>query len=455
MLLGFWKMWKSGTIMTILQFNELPWELPRELPWELKKMQPRELPLPHYSRHPGFDVDRVRKDFPILSRKVNGKPLIWFDNAATTQKPTQVIRRIQSFYESENSNVHRGVHTLAEEATEAYENSRRLVQDFIHAKSPDEIVFVRGTTEAINLIAQTYGKQSVRAGDKVLVSQLEHHANIVPWQMLCREAGASLQVIPVDETGQIQLSAYRSQLLQKPKIVALAHVSNVLGTITPIPDMISLAHQAGAKVVIDGAQGISHVPVDVQELDCDFYAFSGHKIYGPTGIGVLYGKAELLDQMPPYQGGGNIITDVTFERSDYHAPPKRFEAGTGNIADAVGLGAALTYFSNLGKDQIFGYEHMLLSYATEELQRIPGIRLIGTARDKTGVISFTLQNHTNEDIGMALNLEGIAVRAGHHCAQPVLRRFGLESAVRPSFAFYNTFQEVDTMIRVLLHLTQR
>lgn len=399
-----------------------------------------------------FDVNSVRKDFPILTEKVNGKNLIWFDNAATTQKPKSVIDRISYFYNHENSNVHRAAHTLAARTTDAYEGAREKIGSFLNASSAEEIVLVRGTTEAINLIAQTYGKANVGKDDEIIVSWLEHHANIVPWQMLCAETGAKLRVIPVDNNGQVILSEYEKLFSPKTKIVSFTHVSNALGTITPVQEMVSMAHRHGAAVIVDGAQAVSHIKVDVQTLDCDFYVFSGHKIFGPTGIGVIYGKSEILKNMPPYQGGGNMIANVTFEKTVYENPPHRFEAGTGNIADAVGLGAAIDYVTNLGMDNIFRYEHYLLEYGMEALKSIPGLSLIGTAKEKTSVLSFVIKGFSTEEIGKALSDEGIAVRAGHHCAQPILRRFGLDSTVRPSVAFYNTTSEIDEMVTVLKKL---
>lgn len=399
--------------------------------------------------HPPFDVHALRRDFPILSEKVNGRPLVWLDNAATTHKPQAVIDRLSHFYRHENSNIHRAAHELAARSTDAYEGARSIVARFINASSSNDVVFVRGSTEAINLVAQSWGYANIGAGDEIIVSWLEHHANIVPWQQLCAEKGALLRVIPVDDSGQVLLSEYRKLLNDKTKLVAFTQVSNALGTITPAQEIIELAHRAGAKVLLDGAQSISHIKVDVQTLDCDWLVFSGHKIYGPTGIGVLYGKPEVLEAMPPWQGGGNMIEDVTFEKTVYQAAPARFEAGTGNIADAVGLGAALEYVQKIGIDNIARYEHELLVYATEALSRIPGLRLIGTARDKTSVLSFVLKGLKTADVGAALNKEGIAVRAGHHCAQPILRRFGLESTVRPSLAFYNTYAEIDWLATVV------
>lgn len=399
-----------------------------------------------------FDLSYARKDFPILEEKVNGRNLVWLDNAATTHKPQAVIDRLSYFYKHENSNIHRGAHTLAARATDAYEAAREKVKGFLNSSSTEEIVFVRGATEAINLVAQTWGRQNIGKDDEILISWLEHHANIVPWQMLCSEKGAKLKVIPVDETGQIILSEYQRLLTPKTRIVAFTQVSNALGTVTPAGTMIELAHKQGAKVLLDGAQAVSHMPVDVQALDCDFYVFSGHKVFAPTGIGVLFGKKEILDQMTPWQGGGNMIQDVTFERTVYQPAPFRFEAGTGNIADAVGLGAAIDYLNKFGMIRIAEYEHSLLEYGTKELKKIPGLKMIGTAPDKAGVLSFVLEGFKTEDVGRYLAQEGIAVRSGHHCAQPILRRFGLENTVRPSLAFYNTCEDIDALIRALYDL---
>ncbi len=399
-----------------------------------------------------FDVNAIRRDFPILQERVNGRPLIWFDNAATTQKPKAVIDRLTYFYEHENSNVHRAAHELAARSTDAYDGAREKVRRFLNAGSTREIVFVRGTTEGINLVAKSWGRQHIHEGDEIVVSHLEHHANIVPWQMLCAEKGARLRVIPVDNSGQILLDEYEKLLGPKTRLVAFTQVSNALGTVTPVQEMVAIAHRYGAKVLVDGAQAVSHMPVDVQLYDCDFYVFSGHKVFGPTGIGVVYGKPEVLAATPPWQGGGNMILDVTFEKTVYHPPPFRFEAGTGSIADAVGLGAAIDYLDRIGMNNIARYEHDLLMYAIEGMQRIPGLRLIGTAREKASVLSFVLDGFTTEQVGQALNREGIAVRAGHHCAQPILRRFGPESTVRPSLAFYNTCEEVDALIAAIWNL---
>lgn len=401
------------------------------------------------SAHVLFDVQAVRRDFPILQERVNGRPLVWLDNAATTHKPQAVIDRISYFYQHENSNIHRAAHELAARATDAYEEAREIVRGFINAGSADEIVFVRGATEAINLVAKSWGKQNIRKDDEIIVSHLEHHANIVPWQQLTAETGARLRVIPVDDSGQILLEEYERLFTPRTKLVAVAQVSNALGTITPVREIVSVAHRHGARVLVDGAQSVSHLHTDVQYLDADWFVFSGHKVFAPTGIGVLYGKKDLLNATQPWQGGGNMIEDVTFERTRYHAAPTRFEAGTGNIADAVGLGAALTYVQKLGIENINRYEHELLVYATRALQEVPGLRLIGTAQNKAGVLSFVLDGYKSEDIGAALNRQGIAVRSGHHCAQPILRRFGLETTVRPSLALYNNCEEVDLLAATL------
>ena len=399
-----------------------------------------------------FDVHTVRLDFPILQERVNGKPLIWFDNAATTQKPQAVIDRLVHFYSHENSNVHRAAHELAARSTDAYEAARETVRRFLNASSANEIIFVRGTTEGINLVAKSWGQQTLQAGDEIVLTHLEHHANIVPWQQLAAQTGAKLRVVPVDDHGQILLAEYQQLLNSRTKLVAFSHVSNALGTITPAKQIIDLAHRVGAKVLLDGAQSVSHIPIDVQQLGCDWFVFSGHKVFGPTGIGVLYGQEDLLNATVPWQSGGNMIVDVTFERTVYQAAPTRFEAGTGNIADAVGLGTALDYVQQIGLTTIANYEHELLEYATAGLTTIPGLRLIGTAADKAAVLSFVLEGFDVEVIGQALNREGIAVRAGHHCAQPILRRFGLEATVRPSLAFYNTKAEVDALVAALERL---
>jgi cysteine desulfurase / selenocysteine lyase len=399
-----------------------------------------------------FDIGSVRRDFPILNERVNGHPLIWLDNAATTQKPQSVIDRISYFYEHENSNIHRAAHDLAARATDAYEDARTKVTHFLNASSSKEIVFVRGATEAINLVAQAWGRRHINKGDEIVISWIEHHANIVPWQMLCAEKGACLRVAPVDDDGQILLDEYEKLLSPKTRLVSFTQVSNALGTVTPAYQMVQMAHRYGARVLLDGAQAVSHMPIDVQSLDCDFYVFSGHKVFAPTGIGVLYGKPEVLAETPPWQGGGNMIVDVTFEKTSYQPPPGRFEAGTGNIADAVGLGAAIDYLDHIGMPNIARYEHELLVYATQEMLRVPGLRMIGTAKEKAGVLSFVLEGFRTEEVGAALNREGIAVRSGHHCAQPTLRRFGLETTVRPSLALYNSFEDIDAMIAALFRL---
>ena len=399
-----------------------------------------------------FDAHLIKKDFPILNETVNGKPLIWFDNAATTQKPKSVIECIAYFYEHENSNIHRAAHELAARASDAYEAARDKVKVFLNANSVNEIVFVRGATEGINLVAQSWGEHHLVAGDEIIVSNLEHHANIVPWKRLADKKGIKLRVIPVDDDGQILLDEYAKLLNSKTRLVAFTQVSNALGTVTPAKRMVEMAHAAGAKVLIDGAQSVSHMKVDVQDLNPDWLVFSGHKLFGPTGIGALYGKEELLNEMQPYQSGGNMIQDVTFEEIKYHKAPNRFEAGTGNIADAIGLGAAIDYVTKIGIDAIGQYEHQLLDYATKLLKEIPGVRLIGTAANKASVLSFNLQGYTNDQVGQALNREGIAVRTGHHCAQPILRRMGVETTVRPSLAFYNTTQDVDVFIKTIREL---
>jgi cysteine desulfurase/selenocysteine lyase len=407
------------------------------------------------SSHPPFDVHAVRRDFPILQERVNGRQLVWFDNAATTHKPQSVIDRISYFYAHENSNIHRAAHELAARATDAYEGARERVRRFINAPDVNEVIFVRGTTEAINLVAKSWGAQHIGEGDEIIVSNLEHHANIVPWQQLAAAKGARLRVIPVDDSGQVRLDEYQKLLNSRTKIVAVTQVSNALGTVTPVKQIVELAHRAGAKALVDGAQSISHMRIDVQDIGADFFVFSGHKVFGPTGIGVLWGKRAVLEDMPPWQGGGNMIADVTFEKTEYQPIPNKFEAGTGNIADAVGLGAAIDYVNRIGIENIARYEHELLVYGTHHLKQIPGVRLIGTAADKASVMSFVLDGYSTEEVGKALNEEGIAVRTGHHCAQPILRRFGVETTVRPSLAFYNTYEEIDRLIAVVSHLTPK
>jgi len=399
-----------------------------------------------------FDPYAIRRDFPILEERVHGKRLVWLDNAATTQKPRQVIDRLSYFYEHENSNIHRAAHTLAARATDAYESGRESVRRFLNAGSTGEILFVRGATEGINLVAQSWGRRNVAAGDEIVLTHLEHHANIVPWQQLCAQVGARLRIAPVDDRGDVILDAYERLLGPRTRLVAFSQVSNALGTVTPAREMIEIAHRHGALVLLDGAQAVSHMRVDVQLLDCDFYVFSGHKVFAPTGIGAVFGKRALLEAMPPWQGGGNMIQDVTFERTSYQQPPWRFEAGTGSIGDAVGLGAALDYLTRIGIDNVDRYEHELLAYAERQLATVPGLQMIGTPRNKAGVLSFVLDGQRTEDVGSALDKEGIAVRSGHHCAQPILRRFGVEATVRASLAFYNICEDIDALVDALRHL---
>lgn len=401
---------------------------------------------------PPFDVNQVRRDFPILHQHVNGHPLVWLDNAATTQKPQAVIDSVSNYYRHDNSNIHRAAHELAARSTDAYEGAREKVRRFLNAASPNEIIFVRGATEAINLVAKSWGRQFLEPGDEIIVSHLEHHANIVPWQQLAAEKNLKLKVIPVDDDGQVLLDEFSRLLGSRTKLVSFTQVSNALGTVTPAKKIVEMAHAAGAKALVDGAQAVSHMPVDVRDLDADWYVFSGHKVFGPTGIGVVYGKEDLLNATEPWQGGGNMIKDVTFEHTTYQQAPGKFEAGTGNIADAVGLGTALDYVMSIGMHNIYQYEHYLLQYATRLLKDIPGLRLIGTAPDKAGVLSFVLDGYRTEEVGAALNSRGIAVRSGHHCAQPILRRFGLESTVRPSLALYNTCADIDALVATLHRL---
>jgi cysteine desulfurase/selenocysteine lyase len=401
------------------------------------------------STRPAFDVARVREDFPILKEKVHGKPLVYFDNAATAQKPHQVLEAEQQFYLSLCSNVHRGVHWLSERATQAYEETRVKAQRFLNAAESREIIFVRGTTEAINLVAATYGRKNVQAGNEVVISAMEHHSNIVPWQMLCEEKGARLCVAPINDCGELILEEFEKLLGPRTRLVAVTHVSNVLGTINPVREIIARAHQRSIPVLLDGAQAAMHLKVDVRALDCDFYTISGHKLYGPTGIGVLYGKARLLEAMPPYHGGGDMISSVSFEKTVYNVIPCKFEAGTPNIAGTLGLGAAIDYLEALGLENVAPYEHKLLAYATDALTRIPGLRIIGTAKEKASVISFVMDGLHPHDVGTVLDQEGIAVRTGHHCAQPLMDRFGVPATTRASLAFYNTFEEIDTLVNGL------
>jgi cysteine desulfurase / selenocysteine lyase len=394
-----------------------------------------------------FDVDRVRNDFPILSRPINGRRLVYLDNAATSQKPEAVIGAISRYYEQQNANIHRGVHYLSAQATDAHEAARQSVRRFLNAADVREIIFVRGATEAINLVAHTYGRTHVGEGDEVLITAMEHHSNIVPWQILCEEKRAHLKVAPINDHGEVRLDAFAKLLGPRTKIVAVTHVSNALGTVNPIRHMIELAHAVNVPVLVDGAQAVPHLSVDVRALDCDFYAFSGHKVYGPTGIGVLYGKAALLEAMPPYQTGGEMISSVTFEKTTYNKLPFKFEAGTPDIAGAIGLHAALEYLNDLGMNNVAAHEHDLLDYATEAVAAIPGVRLIGTALERAGVLSFVLEGVHPHDIGTILDQEGIAVRTGHHCAQPVMDRFGIPATARASFALYNTRDDVDTLVQ--------
>jgi cysteine desulfurase/selenocysteine lyase len=396
-----------------------------------------------------WGVERIRKDFPILHQEVHGKPLVYMDNAATAQKPQAVIDAIARYYATDNANVHRGVHRLSERATEAYEGARSRISRFLNAAHTREIIFVRGATEGINLVAQTYGRRVVGPGDEIVITALEHHSNIVPWQMLCEEKGAVLRVVPIDDAGEIDVATYARLLGERTRLVAAAHVSNALGTIVPVKPMIDAAHRRGIPVLVDGAQAAPHLRVDVQALDCDFYTFSGHKTYGPTGIGVLYGKAALLEQMPPFQGGGDMIKSVSFEKTVYNDLPYKFEAGTPHIAGAIGLGVALEYLEGLGLDHVAAYEHELLAHGTERLVRIPGLRLIGTAREKAGVLSFVVDGIHPHDVGTILDREGIAVRTGHHCAMPVMTRFEIAATTRASLAFYNTHEEIDALADAL------
>ncbi len=396
-----------------------------------------------------LDVQRVRKDFPILGQTIHGKPLVYLDNAATSQKPKSVIDTLNGYYTSENSNIHRGVHHLSEQATQDYENVREKIRNFINASDTREIIFVRGTTEAINLVAQSYGRSFIKKDDEIVISAMEHHSNIVPWQILCEQVGARLRVIPINNDGELLLGEYTSLLNDRTRLVAITHVSNALGTINPIRQMVDEAHRYDIPVLVDGAQAAPHMKVDVRNLGCDFYAFSGHKLFGPTGIGVLYGKAKLLEAMPPYQGGGDMISLVTFEKTHYNVLPYKFEAGTPHIAGVIGLGAAVDYVNEIGLDAIEVYESQLLSYGTEALSEVPGLRRVGTAKNKAGVLSFVLGEIHAHDIGTILDREGIAIRTGHHCAMPVMQRFGVPATARASLALYNTKEELDALVRGL------
>ena len=410
-----------------------------KLPWDTKK--------PTLHEAAGFDVERVRADFPILQQKAHGHKLVYLDNAATSQKPKAMIDAIVHYYEHENANIHRGVHYLSEIATEEYENARKVVKEFLHAAHPSEIIFVRSTTEAINLVAQTYGRTHVGAGDEVLITAMEHHSNIVPWQLLCEEKGAKLQIAPINDKGELLLDEFEKLLRPGTKIVSLGHLSNALGTINPLAQIVRLAHAHGVPVLVDGAQAAPRLPLNVRELDCDFYAFSGHKAYGPTGIGILYGKLALLEKMPPYQGGGDMISSVTFEKTLYNKVPHKFEAGTPDMSGAVGLRAAIEYLNGLGMENIEKHEHELLAYATGKVSAIPGVRLIGTAKEKAGVLSFVMDGVHPHDIGTILDQDGIAIRTGHHCAQPLMDRFGVDATARASFGLYNTKEEIDALVQ--------
>jgi cysteine desulfurase/selenocysteine lyase len=398
---------------------------------------------------PRYDVSRIRADFPILQRRVRGKPLVYLDNAATTQKPQAVVDRLVRYYQEENANIHRGVHTLSVHATDAYDAARERVGRFLNAADPREIVFVRGATEAINLVAHSFGRPRLGAGDEVLISEMEHHSNIVPWQMLCEERGAILRVVPITDAGELRLDVYEQLLGPRTRIVALTHVSNALGTVNPVEQIVRLAHDRGIPVLIDGAQAVAHLPVDVQALGCDFYAFSGHKVFGPTGIGVLYGRLPLLDEMPPYQGGGDMIRSVTFERTLYNEVPYKFEAGTPHIAGVVGLATAIEYLCDTGIDRIAAHEHDLLAYGTEALSAIAGLRLTGTAARKAGILSFVMADIHPHDVGTVLDHEGVAIRTGHHCCQPLMARLGVPATARASLALYNTHEEIDALASAL------
>jgi cysteine desulfurase/selenocysteine lyase len=388
----------------------------------------------------------LRQQFPILNRIVKGKPLVYFDNAATSQKPQVVIDALTHYYTHYNANIHRGIHTLAEEATMAYEATRRTAKEFIGALHEEEIIFTRGTTEGINLVAYTWGRQNIEAGDEILISGMEHHSNIVPWQILCEEKGAVLKVIPINDNGELSIDAYKALLSSKTKLVSVVHVSNSLGTVNPVNEIILAAHQVGAKVLIDGAQSAVHLDIDVQEMNCDFFAFSGHKVYGPTGVGVLYGKKELLEAMPVFQGGGEMIKEVTFEKTTYNDLPYKYEAGTPNIADTIALKAALVFIKETGKAAIRAHEEELLAYATAQLQAIPGLTIIGNAKEKVSLVSFVIKDIHPQDVGVLLDNQGIAVRTGHHCTQPLMARFGIPGTIRASFALYNQKEEIDALI---------
>jgi len=394
-----------------------------------------------------FDVNRIRNDFPILKQQINGNPLVYLDNGATSQKPQSVIDAIVEYYTTTNSNVHRGVHTMSQQATDGYEGARSKVRQFINAGKDEEIIFTRNTTEGVNLVAHSYGRQNISPGDDIIVSNMEHHSNIVPWQMLCEEKGANLKVVPIDDTGELVMDEYQKMLSSRTKLVSITHVSNALGTILPAKQIVAMAHAHGAPVLLDGAQAVPHMPVDMQDLDCDFYVFSGHKLYGPTGIGILYGKEEYLNAMPPFLGGGEMIKSVTFEKTIYNDLPYKFEGGTPDIAGAIGLGAAIDYVNSLGFDQITAHEEELLQYGTEALESIDGVQIIGTAAHKAGILSFVMDAAHPHDIGTILDEQGIAIRTGHHCAQPVMQRFQIPATARASLAFYNTKEDIDALVK--------
>jgi cysteine desulfurase/selenocysteine lyase len=401
-----------------------------------------------------FDAERIRQDFPILHQSVHGKPLVYLDNAATSQKPRQVLEALDHYYRFDNANIHRGVHTLSERATAAHEGARDKVQRFLNAADRREIVFVRGATEAINLVAQSYARPRLKPGDEILITEMEHHANIVPWQMVCEQTGASLKVVPIDETGELKIDEFHRLLNARTKLLAVVHVSNALGTINPVKEMVEAAHAQGAAVLLDGAQAVPHVAVDVQALDCEFYVFSGHKLYAPTGVGALYGKAALLEAMPPYQGGGDMIRSVSFSKTEYNALPYKFEAGTPHIAGGIGLGAAIDYVTDIGLGAIAAWEDELLRYGTARALDIPGLRLIGTARHKAGILSFVLKGVHPHDIGTILDHEGVAVRTGHHCAMPVMDHFAVPATARASLAMYNTRDDIDRLIAAILKVKE-
>lgn len=412
-------------------------------PFELEHLQ-RSIPMPLVD-----EIDRIRADFPLLQQQVHGRPLVYLDNAATSQKPREVIEAVQRFYSFENANINRGIHYLSEEATRHYELAREKVRALLNAGDKREVIFVRGTTEAINLVAQCYGRPSLKEGDEILITEMEHHSNIVPWQILCEQTGARLRVTPVDQKGDLIIDEYESMIGERTKLVSVTHVSNVLGTINPVQQLVKIAHEKGVPVMIDGAQAVPHLPVNMQEIDCDFYCFSGHKLFGPTGIGVLYGKKELLEKMPPYQGGGDMISMVTFEKTLYNVLPHKFEAGTPHIEGTIGLGAAVDYLQGIGLDRISHYESELVQYAMTALTDVPGLRLIGTPKEKAAVVAFIIDGVHAHDVGTVLDTQGIAIRAGHHCAMPLMKRYQIPAAARASFAFYNTKGEVDVLVKAL------